>query len=86
MYRANWAKGPSARLAWATARCTTRNRKRIRSFTAVPQMQQRQRHRRDWRRGHELTLAAMRATQALVLVDAAHEGLDRQEGEQPSPG
>ena len=23
MYRANWAKGPSARLAWATARCTT---------------------------------------------------------------
>ncbi len=42
-----------------------------------PQMQQGQRHRCDGRCGHELALAAVRATQALVLVDAAHEGFNR---------
>lgn len=40
-------------------------------------MQQGQRHRRDGRRGHELATAAVQATQAPMLLDAAHEGLDR---------
>ena len=40
------------------------------------QMRQAQPHRRNGRRGHEVALAAMRATQVLVPLDAAHEGMD----------